>query len=191
MKRILLIIGAAAVFAACTTESTEESTLASEYLPLRMGNTWYYSYPKYGSDTIVSVFTIDSTMEYEGKEYYCMGITYTAYPGTIKEYRCYRTEGDFLWELLKIGSRYQVVKRADFTLQMDQTYAMPIFYEDDTAQYVVSVLEKTDTRVRYFYDQPGWIDDELFFGFEKGKGIVNYSREYLYGLILVRADLKP
>lgn len=191
MSRLSAVILLAALLSACTTESTEESTLASEYFPLRMGNTWYYSYPKYGSDTIVSVCTIDSTMEYEGKEYYCMGITYTAYPGTIKEYRCYRTEGDFLWELLKIGSRYQVVKRADFTLQMDQSYAMPIFYEDDTAQYVVSVLEKTDTRVRYFYDQPEWIDDELFIGFEKGKGIVNYSREYLYGLILVRADLKP
>lgn len=191
MQRIFLIICAAAVFGACTTESTEESTLASEYLPLRMGNTWYYSYPKNGTSDITTIFTIDSTMELEGKTFYLMAITYTSDPQQIKTYRRFRTEGDLLWEAIRMDGKYQVVKRADFTLKLDETYIMPMDYTDYTADFIVTVLQKTSTMIRFYYDVPGMFDEAWFIGFEKGKGIVYYSQDYQYGLELVRAELKP
>ncbi|NUN69856.1 MAG: hypothetical protein HUU02_09115 [Bacteroidetes bacterium] len=190
MKSIFFIISSAVLLAACTTDETKESNLAAEYFPLQIGNRWEYAYPKNGTWDVVTTYTIDSTMEIDGKMFYVVEITHKTF-FDAREYRRYRTEGDILWEGLRVNGAYQVIKRADFTLTADRTYRMPIYYEWDTANYVVSVLEKSDTKVRYLYEVPGMFDEEEFIGFEKGRGIVFYSREYQYGLELVRADLKP
>jgi hypothetical protein len=170
----------------------EPSMLASEYMPLSVGNRWYYSHlptQTDGSTTITHIEEVIGTTPINGSTFYvlaCKRLVQTD-SFSVTGYIYLRCAGSKLIEggiNFGVFSTYTV---ADFSMQMGESWVM----DQADMHYNVTVVEKDESKVTFYYDDPRMVDEEMMRTYQKGSGRIS-MRSLMWGGgdWLIRAELR-
>lgn len=175
LVNLFLVLIVIVIFSAC--DSSTEPILDSEYFPLKVGNSWSYAGYLHHPDSTNGEITIEWTVigtkvlgsfdYFEILEMISMSHTPRSYY-YLKDNKLYKYD-----EEKKLPGLF-----ADFNLEENQSFK----YFD----FNVTVTEKTDKTITYFYDHPSWVDEEHWITFEKGVGIKSFFSVWGIGHILVK-----
>ncbi len=140
------------------------------YFPLKVGNQWefYHAY----NDSITIEHKIVEEISIDGKKYF------------IRDQQSYRDtlllDDDIIWR--RNGGVDQ--KWIDFNKKDGETYQL--------GEYVISVKTNIEVTtkagtfkncIRFFFDIPGAVDDEISYTFAKGVGVVEINGAWVYYLL--------
>lgn len=170
------------LFTAC--DSSTEPKYEDSYFPLKEGNIWYYSgylhSPDKASGEKESKWEVTGKKTFGGLSYFEVSetnLTRTDIP-VYKNY--YYLDGDKLYKYDEDRKKQSLF--ASFNLAKEQSFQ----YFD----YVVTVTEKTDSTITFFYDHPSIVDEEHWFTFEKGSGVKTIFSVWGIGSLMIEKDLK-
>jgi hypothetical protein len=157
---------------------TEPTSLDEDYMPLIIGNKWYYSSNIKDTTTIDIIVEILNQEVIENKMYYKMmeqNIS-SSFVDTFSYY--FRMNGDTLFSRLKLFPEEVI---ADFSLNKNEI----AYWKED-----LSVVEKTNDIIKYATLNSE--DYEYNITFEKNVGIVNIVENSIihYYRKLVKYELK-
>lgn len=151
-KLQIFIISALFLFNGC--DDYCEFTDYENYLPLKIGNYWYYGEPEFKRE-VVGMNKIDGNTYYE--------ILQKSESGNDFSFsRYYRFDDSLLWVKTHIDSTEH--RLADFSLKVGDTF------KQVSTGYVVTVVSDNPNKFELFYDHPDWVDEEhnIIFGVDKG-----------------------
>ena len=190
-----------AVFAGCVASDSPTGIATSgstDFFPLKVGNKWYYSRYMHGvpADTtrVTHVVEVISATESVQRPIYMM-LNWYFQEGSDSIWTVdtsyFMIEGDSLLSAYKDSAGFQFAVDAIFTLNNGAEFTREIGRGVNTAHFRVTVVEKNDSTITFFYDEPNWADEEHQVTYKRGKGIVDsYSTAWGIGERLVKAELK-
>ncbi|GAB6283482.1 MAG: hypothetical protein STSR0008_22550 [Ignavibacterium sp.] len=176
MKKIYTLISLSILLIIGCESSTEYSSNPEEYLPLKVGNKWYYN--SYSSDTteINLISEVNGREEIELKSYYRIIERNLQFNFTDTIF--FRFSGDTLFSRNKV-SREKII--ADFSLNLNDT----AYWQND-----MTVVQKTKDIMRF--EIPFRADYGYSISFKRGVGITNTIQNgfVYYSRILIKAEIK-
>ena len=164
--------------------SSTEPHYSLDYFPMKMGNTWYYTGFLHNPDN------------HQGKKESKWEVTGEKVFGNVKYTEI--TETNLVRDDIPERKEYYYMSRNklfkyDQDKKMAGLFAQFDLDKDESFQYFdynVKVTEKTDSTIRFYYDHPGYIDEEHWITFEKGTGIKSHFSVWGIGSIVVEKIIK-
>jgi len=176
------------------TPDDEPLTLASDFMPLAVGNRWYYSeYPQYwvgDSNRIAVIEEVIATTQINGSTFYVI-----AYKRSVAQtdsfyvsgYVYYRCLGSRLIEGGNVAGIFSTYVRADFSKQTGEYWVMVV----NDKHYNAMVIERDASKITFEYDDPRYADEEITMTYQKGTGMIGVqSLMWGGGSRLVRVELR-
>jgi hypothetical protein len=169
--------------------------LASEYMPLTVGNQWYYaSYQSQGpTGSPQETGLLEVVGELMIGDMRFQVLTYSALRRGLDSIEVldtlyYRTSGSQLFRCILRNGIPNILLIAEFSLSHGQSYTQ---IDEQNVKTSVTVTRHTDDEMTFLYDAPEAVDDVYRRTFKKGVGIVDeYSPDWGIGSQLTRAVTK-
>ncbi len=176
MKKIYLVIPLSFLFIIGCDSSTECSSNPEEYLPLKVGNKWYYNYDYSDTTTINLISEVNGKEEIEYKSYY--RIVEQNLQSNFVDTIFFRFSGDTLFCRKKA---YHEQIMADFSLNLNDT----AYWQNE-----MTVVQKTKDIMKF--EIPFGADYGYSITFKRGVGITNTIQNgFIYHRrILIKAEIK-
>jgi len=180
MKNLLIIMTIIFILSSSCSVMESEPEFES-YFPLKTGNTWYYNRVNYNHNPYMKR-EIESKIVLNKKTYYVTkNIMHYSEPTSYFRSDTLRTDD--------LGRIWQRIRNEDFlifdfSLEDDASYNFSGYSEDPEDEYIIIVSkidtievngEKYDDCYEFFFNIPGWVDDEKFYTFCRGIGLIKES----------------
>jgi hypothetical protein len=186
---VLVIIG---LCSGCSQGPTEPEYVNS-FFPLEVGNKWYYnsfssSSQRFNPLEVDEVKEIIGIKQISEKKYYLAETKYYDQSGSIYyvDTSYYRYSKDTLYQHRNYNNASYEIASAIFSLEKGDRY---MNYMGSTI-FEVTVREKDNGLITFFYDSPQFKDTESEITFQKGKGISKrYTPSSGIETKLIKADL--
>ncbi len=190
--KILFIPAVFLIILCSCNDSTVTAEFSESYMPLKIGNKWFYSAFTQGTtpnpDNIIETREVVGTKFIEGRTFYLIKRNYTIPSSEFADTLYYALEGNVLYQLIKydIYEPYITSIAADFNLEVNNKYSTRA-----DMVYDVTVIEKTAEKMSFYFDSPNAVDEEHTNTYLKGRGFYEvYSAAWSSGKRLVKAELK-
>lgn len=175
------------------TESITTPDNSTSYMPLKVGNKWYYSTFRYGSepslDNITEIWEVIGTKVIEEKNVYVITKTFPQSYIPDVDTMYYFCRGNTLFQLIKNPAQvpYITCILADFNLRVNEKYTTM----DRLLVYEVTVSEKSEDKMSFYFNSTYAYDEERSYTYQKDKGFYEmYSPAWGVRKRLVKAELK-
>lgn len=201
MTKIISVLLLLMSFAGCVTSDSPTgiaSDMGTGFFPLKTGDTWYYTRYWHGgqSDTtmVTHIAAVIGTRVINARE--CSIVLHRYFQGGSDstwntDTSFYVVQTDSLMSTYKDTAGYHFVVDAIFSLNKGDAFERDFGIGNNSVQYNVTVSEKNDSIMTFFYDSPQIIDEEHQVTYKKGAGIVdNYSTAWGIGEKLIRVELR-
>jgi hypothetical protein len=198
MKSMWVVLCISLVFLpSCTLPGGPGATggIASEYMPLAVGNQWYYA--SYQSQVPSASTPETSLLQVVGEmmigDTRFQVLTFSSLRRGMDSIEVldtlyYRTSGSELFQCFLKNGTANVRKIAEFSLSQGQSYTQN---EERNVKTYVTVIRRTDDEMTFLYDAPEYADDAYRITFKKGVGIVDqYDPDWGVGSRLTRTITK-
>ena len=188
---LLLIIISLTTLSGCGDKGTEPS-LADSYMPLKLGNKWYYSSYIHStppdSDKITEVLEDVGIRKHRGIDFHIIKRTFPLDAGINPDTIYYASIGDNLYQLVVPGDKPEYVTTAAmFNIKVNGTFN----YKSELLDYTVTNLGTDGDKIKFFYDALYAVDEEFTLVYQAGKGLYeSLSNAWGVGRRLVRVELK-
>ena len=176
MKKIYLIISLSFLFILGCDSPTEYSLNSEDYLPLKVGNKWYYNSDYSDTTTINLISEVNGKEDIDNKSYY--RILEQNLQSNFIDTIFFRFSGDTLFSRNKSYSE-QIM--ADFSLNLNDT----AYWQNN-----MTVVQKTKDIMKY--EIPFGADYGYSITFKRGVGITNTIQNgFIYHRrILIKSEIK-
>ena len=197
-SKLLFIISFSCLVAGCSIFNSSKS-LSTEYMPLSLGNKWYYTYNQSSGDneseSIVEVISTDTILD---KKYYRLRDLTITPDSTYDYYYHKRLSQDTLFTLYHDSGRKQYVEIIDaiFSMKLNETAEVePILIppkqqnepEENnlpSGHYTIKLISKNNDEAEYFTFRA--IDGADTSIYRKGVGLVKSKGSW--GVVKVLKD---
>jgi len=201
MSKVISVLMFVMSFAGCFTSDSPTgiaSDVGTGFFPLKIGDTWYYSRYWHGgqADTtlVTHIAAVIGTRVINTRESSVVLHRYLQGGGDSvwsADTSFYVVQADSLLSTYKDTAGYHFVVDAIFSLNKGDVFVREFGTGNNSVRYNVTVSEKNDSIMTFFYDSPQIIDEEHQVTYKKGAGIVdNYSTAWGIGEKLIRVELK-
>ena len=176
MQKIYLLISLSFLFLLGCESPDEPSLSPEEYLPLKIGNKWYYNTAYPDTTSINIICEVKGQEEINNKIYY--KIVEQNLQNNFMDTLFYRFSGDTLFSR-RINYKEQII--ADFSLGLNDT----AYWQND-----LIVVQKTKYIIKY--ETPFGADYGTSITFQRGIGIINSVQNgfVYYRRTLIKAEIK-
>jgi len=180
-------------------EPPKQSELAADYMPLQIGNIWYYKEYEPGQriDTLKEVLTIQVAGQkmIDNQSYFILqeqSLDTTEAPQfrTIDTFY-YRCDGPKLYIGQNDYNVFKIIVAADFSMNVNDSYELS--YDRGLAgvtNLVISLIEKESQYLIFSYDFPVVSDASYYRTYKYKAGIFDQSSFGGWGMRLSRCELK-
>ncbi|OGU29292.1 MAG: hypothetical protein A2057_09210 [Ignavibacteria bacterium GWA2_35_9] len=188
----------------CSTSKTNDS-LNADYMPLAIGNKWYYSiYPPDKNDESKFIKEVVATDTINGKKYFLLKNSNIWTDTTINYYNYLRLSNDTLFSLNYDNQNLGYIERIDAIFSLDSNETATVHLDLDVSEslsrkaierlpvfnhYTIKVTSKNENKIEYLIDY-GHFDMKGTTTYEKGVGMVKSVNSWGAGTELKKYDLK-
>ena len=186
----------------CSSSSVSYSSEES-YMPLSIGNKWYYSYSFSNDNKIISTMEVVTMDSISGKEYFLIKDSFNKKGYPINNYYHMRLSNDTLYTLKYDDKREQYIERVDAIFYLNENEEASIHldinnYESPDEEgierlpifdkYKIKVILKSEDLIKFYFDSR-MVDGDYSITYKKGIGIFEDQPEFGVGLKLQDYEL--
>lgn len=172
-------------------ETVTEFNTSESFMPLMIGNKWYYS--SYTNSTqpsinnITQIWEAVSNVGYNGMQFCGIKRSFISGANTVSDTVFYSVSNNMLIQLIKkSGDGFSTTTPARFDREVNSVFSYSFLLD-----YQVTVTEKTDGKISFFYNAPIVNDEEYSMTFHKGSGIYDiFSSAWGNGFRLVKTEFR-